>query len=853
MIDPATVKGLSLAEAAARLQSDGPNELPSARRRTFMRGLLDVVREPMTALLLGCGAIYFFLGDRQEALMLLGFVMLIVGITLYQERKTERAIEALRDLASPRALVIRDGRQQRIAGREVVRDDVLVLTEGDRVAADGVVLATTSCSVDESLLTGESVPVRKRQWDRSATPSRPGGDDLPFVYAGTLVVQGAALVQVSTTGERTEMGKIGRVLGTAATEDTRLLRETKSLVWKLAIFAGGLSVLVVVVYGLTRHDWLHGILAGLTLAMAILPNEFPVVVTIFLALGAWRLSRRRVLTRRIPAVEALGSVTVLCVDKTGTLTQNRMTVSRIAADGETFDVARLPQDPLPETFHLTVEYAVLASRVDPFDPMEVAFKRLAEDKLAGTEHLHPDWTLVREYPLTRERLAVIQIWQSGRERVVACKGAPEAVARLCRVDEREHRHLTGVAQRMASEGLRVLAIARGTTETIPQDPAELRLAFTGMVGLADPVRPTVRPAIAECHAAGIRVVMISGDFPSTAASVARQIGLDGHSLVLSGSELDAMDDATLRQRIGPVNVFARILPEQKLRIVEALKANGEIVAMTGDGVNDAPALKAANIGIAMGGRGTDVAREAAQLVLLDDDFASLELAVRTGRRIFANLQRALAYILAIHIPVLGLTVVPILAGWPLVLMPVHIAFLHLVIDPACSVVFEAEPEDADVMRRPPRSLRARLFGRQVVTVSLSLGLSVTAILIGAFAIVHYGGRGELEARAITFTTLVFANVALIFTNRSWDHALGPTRRARNPTLWWITGGALALLAAALYVPPLRTLFRFNILHADDVAICIGAAAIGTLWFEILKLIRQRRRGVRRQRAVERAA
>jgi Ca2+-transporting ATPase len=846
MIDPATVAGLSVTEAAARLASEGANELPSARRRTFLGGLVDVVREPMTALLLGCGGIYFFLGDRQEALMLLGFVVLIVAITLYQERKTERAIEALRDLASPRALVIRNGRQQRIAGREVVRDDVLVLTEGDRVAADGVVLSTSSCSLDESLLTGESVPVRKREWDGAAAPEHPGGDDSPFVWAGTLIVQGAALVQVTTTGERTEMGKIGRVLGTTMSENTRLQRETKSLVWKLAIFAGALSIAVVIVYGLTRHDWLHGLLAGLTLAMAILPNEFPVVVTIFLALGAWRLSKRRVLTRRIPAVEALGSVTVLCVDKTGTLTQNRMTVSRLAADGESFDVTRLPHDPLPETFHLTVEYAVLASRIDPFDPMEVAFKRLADEKLAGTEHLHPDWTLLHEYPLTRERLAVIQIWHSANARVVAAKGAPEAIARLCRLDERASRDMAANAERMAGDGLRVLAVARGTSDALPEDPAELRLAFCGLVGLADPVRPTVRPAIAECHAAGIRVAIISGDFPSTAASVARQIGLDGRGDILTGPELSAMDDATLRQRIGGVNVFARIQPEQKLRIVEALKANGEVVAMTGDGVNDAPALKAANIGIAMGGRGTDVAREAAQLVLLDDDFASLELAVRTGRRIFDNLQKALAYILAIHTPVLGLTIVPILAGWPLVLMPIHIAFLHLVIDPACSVAFEAEPEEADVMRRPPRSLTARLFGRKLIAVSVSLGLSITTILLVAFAMVHYAGRGELEARAITFTTLILANVALIFTNRSWNR---PTARARNPALWWIAVGTLALLAAILYVPSLRGLFRFNLLHVDDIAICLGAAAVGTLWFEAIKLIRSRRS----HRLVERAA
>jgi Ca2+-transporting ATPase len=842
MIDVETIQGLSTAQVAERLASEGFNELPAVRIRTIWRGLLDVAREPMTALLIGCGVIYFGLGDRSEAGMLLGFVLLIVGTTLYQERKTERAIEALRELASPRALVVRDGRQQRIAGREVVRDDVLILSEGDRIAADGVVLSTSHCAVDESLLTGESVAVSKTEWDQTISPGRPGGEDLPFVYAGTLVVRGGAVVRVTKIGEHTEMGKIGRVLGIATTEKTHLQLETRRLVWKLALVAGALSILVVLVYGFTRHDWLEGVLAGLTLAMAILPNEFPVVVTVFLALGAWRLSRRRVLTRRIPAVEALGSVTVLCVDKTGTLTQNKMTVTRLAVEGATFDVERLARETLPEGLHAAVEYAVLASRKDPFDPMEVAFNHLAVEQLAGTEHLHPDWMLVREYPLTRERLAVVQVWRAaGGALVAACKGAPEAVADLCRIRDPDSHWIGDGVRVMAADGLRVLAIARGEIAAgtrLPDAPDALSLSFIGLVGLTDPVRPTVRPAIAQCHAAGIRVVMISGDYPITAQSVARQVGLGGDA-VITGAELVTLDENALRARIRSVDVFARILPEQKLRIVEALKVAGEIVAMTGDGVNDAPALKAAHIGIAMGGRGTDVAREASQLVLLDDDFASLELAVRTGRRIYDNLQKALAYILAVHLPILGLTVVPILVGWPLVLMPIHIAFLHLVIDPACSVVFEAEPEEPDVMRRPPRAVTARLFARKLVAVSVSLGLSVTAILLGAFAIAYYGGRGELEARTITFSILILANLALILTGRSWK-ASAMRHGARNSALGWIIGGALATLAATLYIPPLRALFRFDLLHVFDIAICVGAAALGTIWFELFKAIRHRR-------------
>jgi Ca2+-transporting ATPase len=844
MIDPATVTGLSSAEAADRLRADGPNELPAGRRRTVWTGLIDVVREPMTALLIGCGAIYFVLGDRQEALMLVGFVLLIVGITLVQERKTERAVEALRELASPRARVIRDGAQRRIAGREVVRDDVLVLTEGDRIAADAVVLSTSHCTVDESLLTGESVAVGKGEWAGGATAGRPGGDGQPFVYAGTLVVQGAAIARVTRTGARTEMGAIGKALGATAPEATQLQRETQALVWKLALVAGALSILVVVVYGVTRHDWLGGVLAGLTLAMAILPNEFPVVVTIFLALGAWRLSRQRVLTRRIPAVEALGAVTVLCVDKTGTLTENRMTVSRLEADGVRCDLAPRADAALPEEVHAIVEFAVLASRRDPFDPMELAFTQLADERLAGTEHLHPGWALVREYPLTRARLTVIQIWRADDGAViVACKGAPEAVVRACRCAPDDAARITAAAAAMADDGLRVLGVARGALaedEAPPDDPVELALTFVGLVGLADPVRPTVPAAIAECRAAGIRVVVITGDYPATARAIARQVGLDD-AVVMTGAELAALDDAALAARIDRVGVFARTMPEQKLRIVLALKARGEIVAMTGDGVNDAPALKAATIGIAMGGRGTDVAREAAQLVLLDDDFASLVVAVRTGRRIYDNLQKALAYILAIHLPVLALTVVPILVGWPLVLMPIHIAFLHLVIDPACSIVYEAEAEEPAVMRRPPRPAGARLFGRRLVMLSLGLGASVTAVVLGAFAIAHHAGQPEGAARAVTFTILILANLAVIISTRSWTTALGGG--TANPALWWVGGGALAFLAIALYVPGVRALFRFDVLHAGDLAICVAAAFAGTAWFELRKW-RQARRAPR---------
>ncbi|CAN5878688.1 HAD-IC family P-type ATPase [soil metagenome] len=836
--------GLTAQEAASCLETRGPNELGATRRRTLAASALGIVREPMSLLLLACGGIYLVLGDLQESLMLLGFVVFIMGITLLQERKTERALDALREMASPRALVIRDGRRVRIAGRDVVEGDLVVLSEGDRVPADATILESSHLAVDESLLTGESAPVRKTAWDGELPVARPGGDDLPFAYAATLIVQGSAIARVHATGPRAEIGRIGVALQEPRGEETALQRETRQLVKRLAWVAGALSVAVVIVYAVARGSLLEGVLAGLTLAMAILPNEFPVVVAIFLALGAWRLSKRRVLTRRVAAIEAIGAATVLCVDKTGTLTQNRMTVRELSVAGQIFDVGRLSKEPLPEAFHETVEYSILASRPDPFDPMERAFKSLGEQYLAGTEHVHEDWTLLKEYPLSRELLAVTQVWRAPdrSDLAVAMKGAPEAVADLCHMSAEVWKTLSAEVDKLARAGLRVLAVARGRTADgeLPARAHDVDFEFLGLVGLADPIREDVPQAIAECRMAGIRVVMITGDYPATALSIARQIGLDGSETMLTGADLSAMSPDELRLRARTAAVFARVLPEQKLEIVEALKANGDVVAMTGDGVNDAPALKASNIGVAMGGRGTDVAREASTIVLLDDDFASLVQAVRSGRRIMDNLQKALAYILAVHLPIIGLTLVPICFGWPLVLLPIHIAFLHLIIDPACSVVFEAESEEADVMHRPPRAPNAPLFARRVIVLSLVQGAIVMATVVAVYAIALQRGQGELDSRTLTFTTFMVANIGLIFTNRSWSGAARTTRPARNKALVWLTAAAPVFLGLVIYVPGLRGLFRFAPLHPVDIAICLVAGVVSVLWFEIYKITSRRR-------------
>ncbi|MEZ4524316.1 MAG: cation-translocating P-type ATPase [Desulfobacterales bacterium] len=793
------IAGLSQTGAAARLAEEGYNELPAARKRQIWQIALEIVREPMFLLLLSCGLLYLLSGEIQEAVMLLGFVFAVMGITFYQERKSERALEALRELASPLARVIRDGEKMRIPGREVVREDILLLSEGDRVPADARILDCLNLSADESLLTGESVPVRKVRFAEnsrhSAAPAAaPGGDDQPFVYSGSLIVSGQGIAQVMRTGAETEIGKIGKALHGLDPEDTPLQQQTAKLVRNLAVMGLMLCIFVVIVFGLTRGDWLHAFLAGLSLAMAMLPEEFPVVLTIFLAIGAWRISRHNVLTRRVPAVETLGSATVLCVDKTGTLTQNRMTVSDLYANGRFMEIGS-GLSSLPEEFHEVVEYSLLASPSDPFDPMEKAMKELGTATLAHTEHLHKDRILEREYPLSQELLAMSRVWRSpeGKDYIIAAKGAPEAIADLCHFSPEQNRDLCKAIAELSSRGRRVIGVAsaRFRKSRLPGEQHAFHFTFEGLLGLTDPLRPGVREAIAECYRAGIRTIMITGDYPGTARNIARQLGLKNPDEYLTGPELAEMEEEELARRAREVNIFARMVPEQKLGLVEALKKNREVVAMTGDGVNDAPALKAAHIGIAMGGRGTDVAREAASLVLLDDDFSSIVKAVKMGRRIFANLRKAMRYIFSVHVPIAGMSLMPVLFHWPLALFPVHIVFLELIIDPACSIVFEAEEAEKDCMDQPPRDPGEPLFGKQAVLISLMQGLVILCavlIIYGWALTVH----GEQSARALAFMTLVISNLALIFANRSETRSIPGSHRGPNEALWWINGATMLM-------------------------------------------------------------
>lgn len=826
--------GLSASQARERLAEDGPNELPRPNRRTPLRITMEVLREPMFAMLLAAGAVYLLLGDRTEALILLGFAGLSIIITIVQEARTERTLEALRDLSAPRALVVRDGETLRIPGREVVNGDILALEAGDRIAADALVVDAQELEADESLLTGEAVPVRKRP-GRSGDAERaePGGDDTPHLFSGAIVTRGGGIARVTATGTHSRIGQIGRFLETLETEVPHLQKETARMVSICAVGGVAVALLVVLLYGSLRGEWMAALLAGIATAMSLLPEEFPVVLTIFLAMGAWRIAQVGVLTRRASAIEALGAATVLCTDKTGTLTQNRMTVTELwLPSGQLMVLGEgLPQ---PQ-FHDLISAAALASAPVPVDPMEVAFHTAARDARVPARE---DWLLVHTNGLQPDLLAMSNVWRratAGEPLLVAAKGAPEAIARLCRMDEGAFLAFEEVVEAMAARGMRVLGVASANTAERNAGAGHEAHEFSllGLIGLSDPLRAGVPEAIAQCHSAGIRLVMITGDYPTTAQAIAAQAGI-GSGGIMTGDEVRAMSDAELGARVKDVAVFARTMPEQKLQIVSALKAAGEVVAMTGDGVNDAPALKAAHIGIAMGKRGTDVAREAAAIVLVEDDFGAIVVAIRLGRRIYDNILKAIGFIFAVHVPIAGLAVSPLLLNLPLVLGPIQIALLEMIIDPVCALVFEAEREESRIMQRPPRNPAERLFSGRLVLPSILYGGIAFALLLALHVCTTVWGYEPGRVRAILFFGLVASIMALVLVNRSFSTSLTSAVWRHNSSLRYVA--ILVLLACALIftLEPLRQILDFAPLELTDLALLILMPACVLLLCELLK-------------------
>lgn len=820
-------KGLTSSEASERLKKFGLNELPSSKPKTVWRIALEVLKEPMFLLLISCGVLYMILGDFKEGIILISTMSIIIFITFFQHRKTEKALEALKKLSSPRALVIRDGEEVRIPGREVVPGDHVIIAEGDRIPADGTLYDGLNIQVDESIITGESLPV-----DKLANAENNS------VLSGTLVTKGYGIILIEKTGSSTEFGKIGHSLNEIKDDETRLQTEMKRLIRRLAIVGIILCVSVVALFYITRGNFIQSLLNGLSSAMAILPEEFPVILTVFLALGSWRLSKKNVLSRKASAIETLGSATVLCSDKTGTITQNKMILSVVLNDTRLFSEKDLKEvDPgLSEI--MTCSY--LACHPESADPMEKAIIQAYKNRPDSPV----DHQLQKEYPFSHEVLAMTRVYTRDQADIsfAFTKGAPEALFKLCRLSDEVIAELTEQVKSIASKGMRVLAVGKATVPTteLPEQQTGFQFEFMGLLGFVDPIRPEVPQAISECKQAGIKVIMITGDFPETALNIGKQIGLDSGTL-MTGDELNALTDEELKSNIEKVSILARVKPEQKLRIVDALKQNNEIVAMTGDGVNDAPALKAAHIGIAMGKKGTDVAREASSLVLLDDNFASIVSAIRMGRKIYDNLQKAMSYVLAIHIPIIGLTLLPaFFIGSPLILMPLHIVFMELIIDPISSVAFESEDEERGIMERPPRDPEKQFFGSQKILSSFLQGLLVLITVLVVFFITHQDGHSDNEVRAISFTTLLIGNLFLILSKLSTTRSFLSIVLSKNTAAKLIILMAAGILTLILIVPDMANLFSFEFPGFYHLFISLGAALVMLMILETIKFIRKRK-------------
>lgn len=829
---PANHQGLTTAQAKQLQQKYGKNELTPQKQRSFLRKVIPIILEPMFLLLIVAAIIYFVLGEPRDGAIMLIFVIGIISIDVIQEWKTDKTLSALKDLSAPHVTVIRDGKQSVIASADLVPGDLMIIAEGVKIPADGEVVEVSDLCVDESSLTGEAEGV----WKTTIHNAEPSADYWrnDYCYAGTLVTQGSAVVCVNKIGAATEYGKIGVNVASAPESQTPLQKQTGKLVKISAGIAAVLFALVSTITYFNLPDHMLGdriiesILSGITLAMAMIPEEFPVILTVFLSMGAWRLAKNHSLVRRLPSVETLGSVSVLCVDKTGTITMNKMAVNETwAVNGDTKGLC---------------EVMGLGCEIHTYDPMEKAMLTHCESLGIAKDHLFSG-ELVYEYAFTNELKMMGHVWRHEGELIIAAKGSPESVLTICRLTDAERRQVEDRVEVMSQQGLRVIAVGVMKLHAEAEIPATITdcvLEFCGLVGLLDPPRASVKDDIRNCTKAGVRVVMITGDNGITASSIAKQIGMPNSERIISGDELDNMSDAELRERVKEVNIFSRVVPEHKMRIVKALKDNGEVVAMTGDGVNDAPALKYANIGIAMGKRGSEVSREAADLILLDDNFSTILDTIKDGRRIYDNIRKAVGYVFTIHIPIaLASLLAPLLNIKPvnLFLLPLHVVLLELIIDPTCSIVLERQPAEADIMERKPRNPDEKILTMGLLAKSVSQGLAIFAVSFGTYyAFLQQGPNNGPLARTMGLAIIMLANLFLVQVNSSYsDFAVQSLRRLiRDKVMWAVNIGTVAGLLLTMYTP-LCGFLKLAPLTAGQFFMALGIAAASVLWYELVKL------------------
>lgn len=818
--------GLSPEQVTASRLKNGNNNLEMQEDRVFLNVLKEVVLEPMFILLVAACVIYFTVGQYKEGIIMLVSIFIVAGISLFQEFRSKNAVLALKKLSASHAKVLRNNIAIQVPVEEIVVDDILLLEEGEVVAADGMILTANDFSVNESILTGESFAVMK------------SADNNMSVYKGTLVTSGSATIKVTDIGLKTKFGKIGLSLKEITVVKTPLQNQIRSFVRNM-VWVGAAAFLIVVGFNYYQSgNLVQAFLQGLTLAMSILPEEIPVAFSTFQALGAFRLLRNNIIVKQPQYVETLGSATVICVDKTGTLTQNKMSIAFLYDAATKLSVEVKDKVGLPPDI---IEYAMWSSETNPFDPMEKAIHELYEKTTSLDKR--KEFTQVHEYPIGGKPPMMTHIFKNeAGETIIAVKGGPEGILRQSNLSAAASAIIEKQSLAYAAAGYRVLGVGKGSwKETAwPKSQEEFVFEFLGLVAFQDPPKANIIQTIQTFREAGIPVKMITGDYAETALAIAQQVKLDHNNEVLTGQEVLHISKEALQQKVKQVNIYARMFPEAKLKVIDALKENGEVVAMTGDGVNDGPALKAAHIGIAMGQRGSEVAKSAASLILTDDDLAHMTDAVALGRKIYDNLKKAIQYIVSIHIPIILIVTLPLLMTWKFtdIFSPVHVIFLELIMGPTCSIIYENEPMEPGTMQRPPRKAGANFLSLKQLSMSILQGLVITAGCLGIGYYFMQQGDNNAAIRSIIFITLLCCNLLLTLVNRSFVYSIFKTLTYKNNLVPLITGITLAFIAAILYVPFIRNLFNLHPLTFTEILTCIAVAMASTLWIEIWKLLKR---------------
>ncbi|WP_375584217.1 cation-translocating P-type ATPase [Cyclobacterium xiamenense] len=830
-IDNFNIQGLTSAQVNTAREKFGQNTLNYKKENSVLDALIKLAKEPMIILLLVASLIYFVSGKTGDGTFLVSAIIIVSIISLFQDSRSRNALQKLKTLTQPNCKVIRDGNLEEIKSESLVVGDSLVVEEGTSIAADGRIVHSNDFSVNESILTGESLSVLK---------DKEKEDNL--VFKGTTVESGLAIVTITNIGNDTKLGKIGKSLESIKEEKTPLELQINSFVKKLVI-AGALVFLVVwAINYFHSYDLLDSLLKALTLAMSILPEEVPMAFSAFMAIGAWRLMKMGIVVKQMKTVETLGSATVLCTDKTGTITENKMSLARLfVPSGQKISN---PEDDLTAGERQLITVAMWASEPIPFDPMEVALHD-TYIKL-NKEDARQDFKMAHEYPLDGEPPMMTHIFENGKgKRIVAAKGAPEALMNVCHLTKEERQQIEQAIQTITSEGYRVLGVGESDFEgsSFPETQQEIPFTFKGIVAFYDPPKKNINKVLEDFYEAGIAVKIITGDNASTTTAIARQIAFKGYEQSVSGDELMKLSDDELKEKVVQTNIFTRMFPEAKLRIITALKAKGQIVAMTGDGVNDGPALKAAHIGIAMGKKGTEIAKQAASLILVEDDLSKMVDAVAMGRKIYANLKKAIQYIISIHIPIILTVFIPLALGWvyPNIFSPVHIIFLELVMGPTCSIIFENEPMEKNTMTQKPRPFSTTFFKGKELTTSAIQGLIITAGTLSIYQYSIYQSYDEALTRTMVFIVLIAANIFLTLVNRSFYYSILTTMKYKNNLILLIIGITITITALLLFVPLLTAFFGFAQVNATQLFTGIGVGFVSVIWFELVK-IRTRRIG-----------